>query len=435
MAFLQKRWTLPKKLSPPRHRLLQKGWRALERIGKKPLLCLLGTFLLSGAVFLTQGTGRLPEEGSLLREGYGGSEKEYGLSVSGLLGEERETELLVRVAPREYTEEEAEEVFWRCAEELPGLMLGENAALSEVRQDLQLPKSLPDYGVRISWYPEDAELISYEGEVKNAELSLPVETTLKAAMTDGKHTGTYVFDVTVCPRLLTEEEALLSDFQKTLEKADLNQVTEDALKLPEEFAGRRLAYRLEQDHSAVWLLFLGTAAAALLSMKARTEGAREQKKREEELLMDYSELVSKLIVYLGAGLTIRNAWERILRTYEEMQRKGLVGERAVYEEMRRTCEEMQKGIPEGKAYQNFGRRCRLQPFIKLCALLEQNRKNGGRNLCPLLQAEMDSAFEERKNAAKRRGEEAGTRLLLPLFMMLIIVMVIVILPAMLSMGG
>lgn len=151
--------------------------------------------------------------------------------------------------------------------------------------------------------------------------------------------------------------------------------------------------------------------------------------------MDYSELVSKLIVYLGAGLTIRNAWERILRTYEEMQRKGLVGERAVYEEMRRTCEEMQKGIPEGKAYQNFGRRCRLQPYIKLCALLEQNRKNGGRNLCPLLQAEMDSAFEERKNAAKRRGEEAGTRLLLPLFMMLIIVMVIVILPAMLSMGG
>jgi len=45
---------------------------------------------------------------------------------------------------------------------------------------------------------------------------------------------------------------------------------------------------------------------------------------------------------------------------------------------------------------------------------------------------MASAFELRKNLAKKLGEEAGTKLLLPLFMMLGVVMVMIVVPAFLS---
>ena len=45
---------------------------------------------------------------------------------------------------------------------------------------------------------------------------------------------------------------------------------------------------------------------------------------------------------------------------------------------------------------------------------------------------MAEAFLERKNIAKRLGEEAGTKLLLPMFLMLAVVLVIVIGPAFLS---
>ena len=152
------------------------------------------------------------------------------------------------------------------------------------------------------------------------------------------------------------------------------------------------------------------------------------------MLLDHSELLSKLMVYLGAGLTIRGAWQRIAESYQAARKAGLREERPVYEEMLRTLLDMAGGVPEGKAYRDFGQRCRLRPYVKLCALLEQNRKNGGADLRALLSAEMEAAFEERKNAARRRGEEAGTKLLLPLFLMLLVVMVIVILPAMLSMG-
>ncbi len=45
---------------------------------------------------------------------------------------------------------------------------------------------------------------------------------------------------------------------------------------------------------------------------------------------------------------------------------------------------------------------------------------------------MISAFEQRKNMAKRLGEEAGTKLLFPLFLMLGVVMAMIVLPAFLS---
>ena len=41
-------------------------------------------------------------------------------------------------------------------------------------------------------------------------------------------------------------------------------------------------------------------------------------------------------------------------------------------------------------------------------------------------------FEERKARAKRLGEEAGTKLLVPMFFMLAVVLVIVIVPAFMS---
>lgn len=44
-------------------------------------------------------------------------------------------------------------------------------------------------------------------------------------------------------------------------------------------------------------------------------------------------------------------------------------------------------------------------------------------------AGIHTGFEERKARAKRLGEEAGTKLLLPMFLMLVVVSIIVIVPA------
>lgn len=69
-------------------------------------------------------------------------------------------------------------------------------------------------------------------------------------------------------------------------------------------------------------------------------------------------------------------------------------------------------ITELESYEQFGKRCGLKAYRKLAALLTQNLRKGSKGLSELLRAEADQAFEERKAAAKKRGEEAGTKLLL-----------------------
>ena len=53
-------------------------------------------------------------------------------------------------------------------------------------------------------------------------------------------------------------------------------------------------------------------------------------------------------------------------------------------------------------------------------------------LCELLEQEAADAMEERKTLARKLGEEAGTKMLMPLILMLGIVIAIIMVPAMLS---
>ena len=50
----------------------------------------------------------------------------------------------------------------------------------------------------------------------------------------------------------------------------------------------------------------------------------------------------------------------------------------------------------------------------------------------LLGREAEEAFDDRKNLARKLGEEAGTKLMIPMFLMLIVVFAIVIVPAFFS---
>ncbi len=115
-----------------------------------------------------------------------------------------------------------------------------------------------------------------------------------------------------------------------------------------------------------------------------------------------------------------------------MVEQGRRRKRYVYEEMYETSCQMKGGVPEGSAFEEFGRRCGLQSYMKLGGLLEQNRKNGSKNLRNLLRTEMTDAFEQRKHQARRLGEEAGTKLLLPLFILLSVVMVMIAVPALME---
>ena len=179
------------------------------------------------------------------------------------------------------------------------------------------------------------------------------------------------------------------------------------------------------------MIILGIVAAGFIFVKKVQDEQEKQKKKQEQMLRDYPEIVSKFTLLLSTGMTLKAVWTKVIQTYEE-QRKH-TGRREAYEEMCITGREMQGGIPEKEAYERFGQRCGLIPYMKFGAMLSQNLKKGNKGLAEMLSMESIQAFEERKSIAKKAGEEASTKLMLPMFAMLAVVLFMVIVPAFLSM--
>ena len=198
----------------------------------------------------------------------------------------------------------------------------------------------------------------------------------------------------------------------------------------------------ETGHSGVWFLLLLVLAAIMIAASFERRLRDRLKKRQEQMMMDFSEIVSKLSLLYEAGLSIHGAFERILGDYE--QKLGRDGKGAdpsavsyhyAYREMKLAMEKIRSGVSEGKAYAEFGKRCALQPYIKLGNLLEQNISKGAKGMQALLLKEVTDAQEERKRIARKRGEEASTKLLLPMALMLLVVIAIITVPALISISG
>jgi hypothetical protein len=416
-------------------KLLNIKWR--PPVTKGQAACAAGGIILYAVLELFTLWGRqnvFYGEG-LKRAGPGQGDSIYEVLVKGLDEEREDRKLLLEIPVRErrYTDKEADDLFDQLETELPTRMLSENDSLYAIRQNLSLKTRLDTFGLTVRWETSDPELIDSFGTVYNENIpEAGKEILIMAIVSDGIHERSYRYKGKVYPPVLTLEEKKKAAFQKWADDLDTKQQTDTSLILPDVFEGQKLKYFKPKEGSYGILPVLGLALAVLLQVRTQVEKQKKSRLREQQLLMDYSEVVSKLVVYIGAGYTVRGAWERIAAGYRESVKNGRRVMRPVYEEMVHTASQLKSGLSESRAYNEFGRRCGLQPYIKLAALLEQNQKNGGRQLRNALDIEMASAFEQRKNAARKLGEEAGTKLLLPLLLMLFVVMTMIVVPAFLA---
>ena len=479
------RRTLEKTLRPYLQKLRQQAQATPAGIRKQMLLCISASLLLTILVFflgLQDGVLKerstyeimSPEGFRLPRSGYGGSKQYITLEVSGLT-EDTSVPLDITVSPKRYTEEEANAVFREIYDQLEELVVAEGESFANLQHDLRLMTKLPKYGVQLSWdfYPEldpalaagsvtpDEARAYYRkyrhlmdsdgtlhnetlapGTVVTGYLSLIMSTDIVPTGTDGEtkylktqyHSAPYRIYVGIVPRALSRYESLLLQLQQAITTEDEGSLGENMLSLPTEIDGQRIYYSEHEDRSYLLLPLLGVIAAMAIYMRQGQARRTEKKQREALLMLDYSELVSKLMVYIGAGLTVRNALETISQHFDALIARSIKEDRPLYQELRTMVIQFRRNMPESEIYLSFGRRVNLKPYTKLVSLIEQNRMNGARNLRAMLELEMEDAFEQRKTTARRLGEEAGTKLLLPLFIMLGIVMIIVIVPAMSALG-
>ena len=170
-----------------------------------------------------------------------------------------------------------------------------------------------------------------------------------------------------------------------------------------------------------------------MSLRMDDRLKRNCDKRKKQLLKDYAGFVSKLRLYLSAGLNVKNAFIKMAADYG--QRQGKKEFQYLYEELKTVCHQFENGMAEEQVYQEFGKRCGEMRYRRLSFLLSVHLKQGNSQLLILLENEADSALKERRNLAKKAGEEAGTKLLFPMMLMLMVVMLFILLPAYFNFGN
>ena len=219
---------------------------------------------------------------------------------------------------------------------------------------------------------------------------------------------------------------------EALRGADEKNRNDEYFKLPDKAGMRSVSwseYRRDAS-SGVMILVLICAVVVMADVDVSTD--RKLKARRTQLLKDYPGLVSKVTLYLSAGMSLRNVFFRMA---EESGNAIRDGTEYLGDEIKLTCGELQSGVQEIKVYEDFAKRCGLRQYMRFGTLVTQNLKKGSSDLLRTLRQEADESLEERKNSAKELGEQASTKLLFPMMMMLVVVMVIIIVPAFMSFAG
>ena len=350
---------------------------------------------------------------------------EVKIEVEGLL--EGSQKIEIPVSKRVYSNEEVKEAMKKGMDEILKILPGENTSLQNITTDLNPVSELSDLGLSLKWDFGDSDIIDIQGKVDNENLSESVDIDIGVTLSYESYEESYVIPARVMPKPLTADESLIKRFKDYISVADKKSAGESGFYLPESFEGKKLVYHLEDSMNFHLIWIMGIIVAILLYLREKDNDRQKLEKKKRELLKDYPDIVSKLIVFIGAGLSVRQSWEGIVKDYESENKE----KRYAYEEMAKSLARLKTGTQENVVYKEFGRSCLLRQYMKLASLLEQNRKSGISTLSTLLGMESQSAWEERLNLAKREGEELNTKLLLPLFMMLLIVMMMIIVPALL----
>ncbi len=373
------------------------------------------------------------EDGKYLeRQSQGGGEKEFILDAE--IGEKTVEGIAVTVGEQELTDTEKRQLLEDVAIHLEEKIKGENESLDNVTSPLNLITEWEDTEVSIDWISENYGILKEDGCFGTDEIPTEgITVGLKAVISLDDMLREKGILVKVFPKKLTEDEQQKSNILKVLNQREKSSRTENYMELPTQFEGKEIIWKEKKDGFGLILLFPFVIVFAVIWGMDR-DVHKQFADRNRHLVLEYCEFVSKFGLLIGAGMSSRNAFTKLAADYKKRRTAG--GKRRfVYEEVIMMVRKLESGTGEEEAYDYFAKRCNPACYRKLVSIIIRNQKKGTEGLRESLITETRNAFEERKQEAARLGEEAGTKLLLPMMMMMGVVLMIIVIPAYFSFGG
>lgn len=390
------------------------------------LLVVVGSIM---SIFLEVKYTAVKPVNEIARRNYGeGNEKHQVM----LEKEGSEKEIVdLDVAQRQYSPEEYENKLKEAKAYVGENLKGENDSLDHVNTNLYFSSEVPDNDISITYSSLDLDLIDGKGVLYNDDLTEPLIVTIRVEYAYQQDSVFENILVCVDPPSISEEKAYLDEVKKDLKLLEEQSRTKSKLNLPSSIREFQISLMSKKPNHSMTVLFFCILMGGLLAFRTEEEIKSELKERDRQLLKDYPEVINKLVLLLGAGMTIRGVVMKLASDYQEAKKNG-EPLRYFYEELVIMVYELQTGVPETQAFLHLGNQLKLAPYLKLSNYLVQNQKKGTNNLMELLEQEEIQAMETRREQARRLGEEASTKLLLPMLMLLLVVLILVMYPAILN---
>jgi tight adherence protein C len=175
------------------------------------------------------------------------------------------------------------------------------------------------------------------------------------------------------------------------------------------------------------LLAMGAVFGIVLTLRPFVEAGRRVERRKQQLITELPEMLSKLMLLVGAGETVQQALARCLEGKDSKQHP-------LYKEWGDAVISLRNGQSFSAAIERFNRRCAVQEVSIFTTVLLLNYRRGGEHFVLALRELSYTLWEKRKAIARSRGEEASSKLVFPLVGILLVLMVLVAAPAVLLMS-
>lgn len=321
-----------------------------------------------------------------------------------------------------HTKNEADECFSLAKAEI-------DTDFREVSQKIPAKESYASGQVGAEWSFSpasciDADYIINEDEIPTEGMVINTTVTLSC----GAYEELYTFAFMVEKRTVTQEEQLTASidawFEQEMQKEGVLEVV-----LPNEVDGIHLHWSQPSSYLSLKVLGLELGIVLLLYLRKQEQKKEKEKLRQYSMEQDYPEIIGSLSVLMGAGMTLKQAWNLIANQYIRRKETDGYSKKEAYEEVVLVNRKIQEGESEKEAFLEMMERVPIMCYHRLIRLLLTNREKGTKGLCELLDKEAQGAYEQRILTIRKFGEEASTKLLMPMMMMLLLVMAIILLPA------
>ena len=306
----------------------------------------------------------------------------------------------LEIHPKGYTKAQITQAFDRGEAYLRKHLVAKNKSLNEVERNLEMPVKIPGENIAVQWQSGDPTVIDEEGNVFSKNVKKDYLLNLDARMECQGEVRILKIPVCVVPgnsgKKVSEKQKIIADLKKLEEK----HITKEQFYLPDVIRQGRLL-PAENESQIPAILFLGIAVIIFFWYHENEKYKEQRIQTLEQSMVEYPQIIERLILFLGTGMSVVAALEAVATEYEKEQKRRKQKRNTSYmNRSKKHADRFHFGVPQTKAFGEMGKRLGCLLIKIICSARTEYYKRFNGSVSKVKRRGRRSVFLRKKNMQK-----------------------------------